>query len=70
MKLADYMSREGIKPEEMAALIGDASVSGVVKWMREERIPRADQQRRIFEATGGRVSPNDFVLGASKASAA
>lgn len=61
MKLATYMSLKKITPEEMAALVGNASASGVVKWMREERMPRPEQQRRIFEVTGGAVSPNDFV---------
>lgn len=49
----------------MAAMVGDVSPSGVLKWMREERIPRPEQQRRIFAVTEGAVSPNDFVLGPS-----
>lgn len=62
MKLARYMAEHGIKPEEMAALIGDVSVSGVLKWSREERVPRPDQQRRIHFVTDGAVTPNDFIL--------
>ena len=70
MKLATYMSDKHITPEAMAQLVGSASASGVVKWMREERVPRPDQQRRIFEVTDGKVAPNDFILTAAKASAA
>lgn len=62
MKLAAYMSEKKLAPEDLARLIGDASVSGIVKWMRNERVPRPDQQRRIFEVTDGWVTPNDFIL--------
>lgn len=62
MKLAQYMADRGIKPEEMATLIGDCSASGVLKWAREERVPRPDQQRRIHFVTNGAVTPNDFIL--------
>lgn len=62
MKLAPYMTAKKISPEEMAALVGEASASGVIKWMREERVPRPEQQRKIFDITGGVVTPNDFIL--------
>lgn len=67
MKLAAYMTAHRITPETMAAQIGGVSVSGLVKWMRDERVPRPDQQRRIFDVTSGEVSPNDFVLAAAPA---
>ena len=62
MQLATYMKSKRLRPEEMASQIGDVSASGVTKWMREERMPRPDQQRRIFEVTKGAVTPNDFIL--------
>lgn len=66
MKLSAYLTHENVSPEQLAALIrkkkGKASVSGIVKWLRGERTPRPDQQRVIFEVTGGQVTPNDFVL--------
>lgn len=65
MKLADYMEAEKLSPEEMARKMGNASASGVIKWLRKERVPRPDQQRRIFEVTGGKVAPNDFILEAA-----
>lgn len=62
MKLAAYMKLKGVTPDEMARKMGDASPSGVIKWLRGERTPRPDQQRRIFEVTEGAVTPNDFIL--------
>lgn len=69
MKLADYMKLKELKPEAMAEIIGDASASGVKKWMRGERRPRPSQQQRIFEVTGGNVTPNDFVLRSNEVAA-
>jgi hypothetical protein len=63
MKLASFMTENSLGPADMAARVGDASASGVLKWMRGERTPRPEQMRRIFEVTEGAVSPNDFVLG-------
>lgn len=62
MQLSEYMAREKISEEQFAASLRDVSASGVRKWMRGERVPRPDQQRRIFDLTAGAVTPNDFVL--------
>ena len=62
MKLSAYMELKKLKPEELARQMGNASASGIIKWMREERVPRPDQQRRLFDLTGGAVAPNDFIL--------
>lgn len=62
MKLSAYMTDKKLTPEEMAEKIGNVSASGVIKWAREERVPRKDQMQRIYEATNGMVTPNDFVL--------
>ena len=62
MKLAAYMSLHDLTDEEMASQIGEVSVSGLRKWLRDERTPRPDQMRRIDEVTGGAVTPNDFIL--------
>lgn len=68
MKLSRYMVQHGLTDEEMSSRIGDVSVSGLRKWLRDERMPRAEQMRRIFEVTDGAVAPNDFVLGEAPAS--
>lgn len=62
MNLATYMDEQHLSPEEMAGQLDDVSVSGLLKWLRFERVPRPEQMRRIFEVTGGKVTPNDFVL--------
>ncbi|MBN9304082.1 MAG: hypothetical protein BGO82_17055 [Devosia sp. 67-54] len=62
MKLALYMSQHNLSPEDMAIKIEDCSASAVLKWSRGERVPRVEQQRRIYEITDGQVTPNDFVL--------
>ena len=68
MLLSSYMTTEGMTPEALALKMkGKASVSGIIKWMRQERTPRPDQQRLIFEITAGAVTPNDFVLSERKA---
>ena len=61
MKLSAYMEQNGLTPDAMAQRVGDCSESAVRKWMYGERVPRADQLRRIFEVTEGAVSANDFV---------
>lgn len=60
MKLADFLKHRDISPEAFALLMGDVSVSGVRKWIADERIPRKDQIERIAAITGGLVMPNDF----------
>lgn len=67
MTLAEYMTKRKLTPEAMAVLIGGVTASGVTKWLRQERVPRPDQQRRIHEVTNGRVTPNDFILGGEAA---
>lgn len=62
MKLSDYMRERDLDPDEMAALIGGVSASGVRKWANGERVPRAGQMRRINDVTNGAVEPNDFIL--------
>ena len=62
MKLSAYMLTNKITPRQIADLVGDVSISGVIKWMRDERVPRPEQMRRIHEVTNGEVTPNDFVL--------
>lgn len=62
MKLASYMADNHLTDEQMASQIGNVSISGLKKWLRDERVPRPDQMRRIAEVTSGAVTPNDFIL--------
>lgn len=60
MTLSEYMKSSKLDPDRMAAIIG-CSPGAVKKWLYGERMPRAEQMRRIDEVTGGQVKPNDFV---------
>ncbi|SPL64437.1 MULTISPECIES: helix-turn-helix transcriptional regulator [Brucella/Ochrobactrum group] len=59
MKLHRYLQLTGIDDEAFASSI-DMSVSGLRKLKSGERIPRPHTMRRIYEATGGEVTANDF----------
>jgi transcriptional regulator with XRE-family HTH domain len=65
MRLADYLSREGISDTEFAAMIGVSRMS-VGRYRSGERRPEWDVLARIVEATRGEVTANDF-LGAGRA---
>jgi uncharacterized protein YjcR len=60
MKLIDYLRSKEMRPDDLAEMIGNVSVSGVRKWISGERIPRRDQMEKIVEVTAGEVLPNDF----------
>jgi len=60
MTLAEFVKATSIPLDELAAKIGDCSVSGLRKWINRERIPQKDQMERIVAATDGQVLPNDF----------
>lgn len=62
MLLAEYMKASGLEDEGFANSVGGCSAHAVKKWRYRERVPRPDQMRRIAEITGGKVTPNDFVL--------
>lgn len=60
MTLREYMKLNSITDAEMALRIG-CSRSAVLKWRYGDRIPRADQLRRIAAITDGAVTANDFM---------
>lgn len=60
MKLSDYLSISGKSAAVFASEIG-ASVSAVNFWRAGDRTPRIAQMQKIFEATNGAVTPNDFL---------
>jgi DNA-binding transcriptional regulator YdaS (Cro superfamily) len=60
MQLSQYMDEHGLDDAGLAQLVGDCSASGVRKWRKGERSPRAKQMRAIAVLTEGRVTPNDF----------
>jgi transcriptional regulator with XRE-family HTH domain len=60
MKLSDYLAMANKSAATFAAELG-MSVSAVNFWRTGERTPRIAQMQKIYEATNGAVSPNDFL---------
>jgi|TARA_Y100000310_G_scaffold28395_1_gene27030 transcriptional regulator with XRE-family HTH domain len=65
MKLKAWLQKKKISPANFAARI-DASEGAVLKWIAGTRFPRPESLIRVFLATGGKVSANDFVVGKIK----
>ncbi len=61
MRLGEYLQTHKIDDHTFAALLGGVSSHAVKKWRYRERTPRLDAIRKIQEATGGAVTPADFV---------
>lgn len=59
MKLADYLSGNEVSTAEFAAQI-NATQATVSRYVTGKRIPDPTIMKRIFVATDGQVSPNDF----------
>ena len=60
MTLAEYLKTENLRPEDFGKSI-QVSAASVYRYIDGTRMPRVDTLRLIVEATGGKVSPNDFV---------
>jgi transcriptional regulator with XRE-family HTH domain len=58
MKLATYLSAQGMTQAQFADAIG-SSQSDVARYVNG-RIPRPEMMTKIISATGGEVEPNDF----------
>ncbi|MEM1353895.1 MAG: helix-turn-helix transcriptional regulator [Planctomycetota bacterium] len=60
MKLSDYLVTQQLGPAAFARQIGVGRMS-VHRYISGERFPRPDVLERIYEATQGQVTPNDFL---------
>lgn len=69
MKLIEFLVQNAVKQNEFATRIGEKT-SRVNKYCLGQRIPRPDVMRKIFAATGGAVTPNDFFLSDEQIAAA
>lgn len=69
MRLADYLTANGLTAARFADLIG-VNRSTVARWLDPERpiMPHQEHRARILEVTGGQVTANDFVPETSAAS--
>lgn len=59
MKLRDWLAREDISFREFGDRI-DRTAEAVRRYANDERIPERETMTRIFRATVGSVSANDF----------
>jgi hypothetical protein len=59
MKLADHLKRVGKSPEAFAPQLGTTGQT-IRRWLSGECVPRREMMVRIFEATGGAVTADDF----------
>ncbi|MBY0421357.1 MAG: helix-turn-helix domain-containing protein [Parvularculaceae bacterium] len=60
MNLATYIKQNGLRRSAFADKIG-VSPTIVTQWCAGDAWPSADMARRIFDATDGQVTPNDFL---------
>jgi len=61
MTLAAYLEKRGLTRADFARLIGVRHLT-VTRYVRGEQIPEPEYLRRIYRATDGMVTPNDFIL--------
>jgi len=61
MDLATYITTTGGSLETLSEKLDGTPIRTLQKWVSGERTPRAAEQQRISEVTGGAVTPTDFV---------
>jgi hypothetical protein len=72
MTLKEWMDKYDIRETTVVKKLQNMAGSrgctefAVRKWITGERIPRPKMQATIMKFTAGRVTPNDWVLGAQK----
>lgn len=65
----EFLALNAVKQKDFAARI-DERATAINKYCLGQRIPRPDVMRKIFAATGGAVTPNDFFLSDEQIAAA
>jgi transcriptional regulator with XRE-family HTH domain len=60
MKLADYLTKENMKPAHFAERMG-VPASTVMRWLNGKRVPRLCSVALITKATKGKVTSKDFL---------
>ena len=69
MRLKNYMEKHRLKQDDFAARIG-VNQCTLSRYICEMRVPTAMVMRKIFAATNGAVTPNDFFLSDEQIAAA
>ena len=60
MRLAEYLGQPGITASALARVVG-VSHSTIGRWADGSIEPSLSGMRKLHEATGGKVTPNDFL---------
>lgn len=60
MQLNDYLEKNNLTAQDFAPLIG-VKWSAVYRYISGTRVPAKHIMQRIFEVTGGQVTPNDIL---------
>jgi len=61
MKLIEYQESQRIGPVEAARQLG-VNYSTYYKWRMGYVVPRRVMQLKIMDWSGGKVTPNDFII--------
>lgn len=59
MNLQSYIEATGQTLDEIANIVG-CSYETIRRYLKINRIPKPNLMRKIYTATGGKVTPNDF----------
>lgn len=60
MKLDTYLKEHGLSDGDFAAEVGRDRTT-VLRWRRDDARPDWPALQKVLEATGGKVTPNDFL---------
>jgi len=65
MTLREWCKAGGYSQAEFAVMVGSVQ-STVSRWSAGMDVPNPTAMQKIYDVTGGKVSPNDFILAAAK----
>jgi predicted transcriptional regulator len=60
MRLDEYLHRENLRPSQFARL-ANVRPSTIARILNGDRRPRTDTVAKVSVASGGAVTPNDFL---------
>lgn len=60
-KLADWLLRERLTPEQLRRMLGVKNRSTVMRWLTGARVPGAEMLQKINDITQGEVTIEDFL---------
>ena len=60
-KLEAFLATRDLSRDEFATMTATSTVT-VYRWLVGDAVPSHDAMRKIYQATGGVVAPNDWVI--------